>query len=317
VSGTDSVYLYSDITSPQPMKFEDVYTLTDGMLGITSGGNGNSDKAMSPDFPDMIELYTHNPTVEGEAVDSDPIDGTYDGADGEFDCTGDCTILGAENDDDEIVLTFTGTWMFTPDDEEDTVMVADADHLTFGFWLYKPVEGEDTHFFAPIAMGMGDDSAYDATGVVGTATFRGNAAGKYVTRDTIAESAEIGIFTAKAKLEANFDDSEIIGQITDFMSGGQMLEGWMVMLDETTLGGGGDTIDDGTGDVSGTIAGITIATGTAGNDWSATFHGDADARMDDQPGSVVGMFDLHGGSETMVSVSGAFGAHNVSPDTAP
>jgi hypothetical protein len=294
----------------QPANPGDTAPLTVG-LGSDSENAGMASFAMSSDFPSRDDV-THNFDEDESA------DGTYDGADGEFECgTSAGCMVAANLMDGKIALTFTGDWTFTPDDGDDTVMVADKDHLTFGFWLYKPVEGEDTHFFAPIAMGMGDDSAYDATGVVGTATFRGNAAGKYVTRDTIAESAEIGIFTAKAKLEADFDDDNISGQITDFMSGGQMLEGWMVMLDETTLGGGGDTIDDGTGDVSGTIAGITIATGTAGNDWSATFHGDADARMDDQPGSVVGMFDLHGGSETMVSVSGAFGAHNVSPDTAP
>ena len=39
----------------------------------------------------------------------------------------------------------------------------------------------------------------------GQATYRGNAAGKYVTRNLTADTAEIGLFTAKAKLEADFD----------------------------------------------------------------------------------------------------------------
>ena len=44
-------------------------------------------------------------------------------------------------------------------------------------------------------------------------------------------------------------------------------------------------------------------------DWSAELFGNG--RSDDEPGSVAGMFDAHG---AQVDISGAFGAHNVSPE---
>jgi hypothetical protein len=325
VGGTDSVYVYTDIAGPQAKKFMDVHGET---VGFDTDDDGDAKLAMSDDFPAarLGSTYDH-------PADADPLEGTYDGVAGEFSCTGTCTITPTtmmEDGEDVVRLVFGADWMFTPDDDEQTVMVNDADFLTFGIWLYKPVDAEDGHLFAAFSTGKMTYEAPNA-GVEGTATFRGSAAGKYVKRDTIAKTAEIGLFTAKSKLEANFDIADageldgdsITGTISGFVSGGAELAGWEVTLGQVSGNGNiddDDTITAAENVTSGTIAGVTIAMPETipadnNNNWRATFHGPAeDARTDMQPGSVVGTFDLHGGTETVVSVSGGFGAHNISPE---
>ena len=345
VGGTDSVYVYTDIVAPQPVEFKDVHGAT---VDLTESDTVEQQQmlAMSSTFPSETFTYDHWDPDDGDnGALREAFAGTYDGVDGDFDCggasskdSGECTIKLTKNDDGDLVPAFKGSWTFTPDDDEDTVMVDDDDYLTFGYWVYTPVEAEDQHLFAAFSEGSmpydndkDETTAVNFSGVNGTATYRGSAAGKYVTRDTISKTADIGLFTAKAKLMANFgtadvaDDVEdrITGTIDSFMSDGEALDGWQITLGATAAGtsnisnAGEITATDNT--TSGTIGGVTIAAGTAGNNWSATFHGDGRAgddggdRADRQPSSVVGTFDLHGGSETLVSVSGGFGAHNVSP----
>ena len=102
------------------------------------------------------------------------------------------------------MLMFGGMWTFDPDDADSTVMVDDTDFLTFGYWLYKPVETEDKHYFDTFAMGNQSFTGEILVTLTGVSTYRGNAAGKYVTRNLVAETADIGLFTAKARLTANF-----------------------------------------------------------------------------------------------------------------
>ena len=77
----------------------------------------------------------------------------------------------------------------------------------------------------------------------GTARFQGPAAGKYVTRNLAANTAEIGQFTATAELLANFDTNVVTdggminGSVTGFMENGVSLGNWSV-----TLNGAADNI---------------------------------------------------------------------------
>jgi hypothetical protein len=344
VGGTDSVYVYTDIGGPTETTFEKAHGDDTGLVTLSgTTSNGDAMLAMADRFPGDGFDYDHwNVDPDGDVTTTEgaakaDIPGFYDEVPGTFECgataSDECTIMGVEDADGNLVLTFGGgmVWTFTPADATDTVMVDDADFLTFGYWLYKPVESEDEHLFSAFQMGSMpyDDDDDDAdtlnlNGLTGKATYRGNAGGKYVTRDTIAKTANIGLFTAKAKLDAAFgganEPGTITGTISDFMSGGQELTGWEVTLGLS--GAAGSNITDGvpTGVVNGTIGGVTIARpddadlAASGNNWRAEFYGAMDARADMQPGSVAGTFDLHGGNETLVSVSGAFGAHNVSPE---
>ena len=349
VGGTDSIYVYTDIDGPTAEEFGEVYVVAadDGTIQIRDEENlaaatpeyGSSRAAASVIPTNTTQSYDHwDDTLDAEAK-RDAFSGTYHGVAGRFDCAAmnsrNCTIDVMEDDDGELIPVFKGEWTFDPGNVEHTVMVDDDDFLTFGYWLYKPLEAEDEHIFAAFSNGSKsyDNDANDTntvvfTEVTGTATYRGSAAGKYVTRDTIAKSAIIGLFTAKARLDANFDATAddvignlITGTVSDFVSNdGTALTDWSISL-TTTLAQEAlqSNIDNNTGEIgannttSGIIAGVNVAAGMD-NNWSATFQGNAADRMDNQPGSVVGTFDLHGGTETQVSVSGGFGAHNISPE---
>ena len=112
---------------------------------------------------------------------------------------------------DELTYTFTGSWQFEPDDVDGSVMVADTDFLTFGIWLYKPVEGEDSAPLhrLPMVRGSGDDGMANLYTLnygtaSGMATFRGNAAGKYATRNLTAGTADVGLFHRPRPADGEF-----------------------------------------------------------------------------------------------------------------
>ena len=95
--------------------------------------------------------------------------------------------------------------------------------------------------------------------LIGPATFRGGAVGKYVTQGQVGQqNAKIGTFTATATLNADFADDNtdagtLSGSITNFHEGGSPLAGWRV-----TLGGASDVGVAST--ITGTTAiGITVA----------------------------------------------------------
>ncbi len=157
-------------------------------------------------------------------------------------------------------------------------------------------------------------------------------------RELTADTAQIGLFTAKAKLEANFDNARdpsddgtlpdgahIGGEITNFVSdAGMALEGWKVQLNGIDLVNGDFSADIPNGDVvtpgdrvfgdgtdslvPGGVA-ATVGGHTFNGNWRGTFHGND--RGDNQPGSVAGTFEA---ISDAVGIAGAFGAQNVSPD---
>ena len=140
--------------------------------------------------------------------------------------------------------------------------------------------------------------------IEGYATYKGAAAGVYVTKDVSAglvTGANMGEFTAKATLEANFGDDvmeagSIDGSIHDFMDAdGAAMAGWGVTLRSANLG------------TSATFAGATRGTtgpGTTGTgSWEGTFYGPStDAAA---PTGVAGRFDAHLPGAHIV---GAYGA---------
>ena len=100
---------------------------------------------------------------------------------------------------------------------------------TYGFQTFAGGTPEYTANYAPIE---------------GPATYKGAAAGVYVTKDVSAglvTGANMGEFTAKATLEANFGDEmeagNIDGSIHDFMDAdGTAMAGWGVTLRNVNLG---------------------------------------------------------------------------------
>ena len=161
--------------------------------------------------------------------------GSYDGVDGTFRCTGTCpTDLPLRRSDGTIIpatvpdldlANDTRTWTFKPTDEAAMVTVQNDSYLFFGYWLSKNNKSGLPQDFQ-VWYG-GGDSAKSAVGTTvqitqldEKVTYNGAAAGKYVTKDEIANTAEAGYFTASAVLTADFTadagEETLKGTISDF-----------------------------------------------------------------------------------------------------
>ena len=170
--------------------------------------------------------------------DAGSIPGTFQGAEGTFKCSSeatDCADPPTRRGDGKFsdaarmtIAEITGAeWTFEVTDEEATVKTPDTAYLLFGYWLSKTKDGPE-QFQVWYGAG-GTKSAVGATaatiiGLDETVTYHGVAAGKYVTKDDVANTAQAGYFTATAELEADFtvragDHGKLEGTISDFKEG--------------------------------------------------------------------------------------------------
>ena len=230
--------------------------------------------------------------------------GTFAGGSGEYRCSGGACSLTL--DDRGVPTAMGGAWTFAPAPGA-TVMIPDHDHLHFGWWLNEEEDG--SWGFQSFAGGVGFPAgAADVTAAMaGTATYRGAAAGVYVTMDVSGGQvtrATRGEFTARATLEAHFfgaqDAGEVTGTIDSFRSGnGAPLTGWAVELEAAGL-----TIGDASfaGETVGTLGPATTGEGS----WEGRFHGtDGAAGAEARPSHATGRFDVHFPG---AHIAGAFGA---------
>ena len=138
----------------------------------------------------------------------------------------------------------------------------------------------------------------DADGLLGTASYRGRAAGQYVTKDFsggVLSGGSAGVFTATALLTANFggddiavnDQFNIRGSVTEFrdVERDRSLEGCSVTLNKVDLAPGSASFGGTAGDTTTATLGGVTGTGT----WEGGFFGNA--RADGKPGAVAGVFD--------------------------
>ena len=89
----------------------------------------------------------------------------------------------------------------------------DADHLYFGWWLKEPADSDGTYAFRTFSGGTvpftvgGKFTSGNNDELLGTASYQGRAAGRYVTKDFtggVLSGGTAGVFTAAATLAANF-----------------------------------------------------------------------------------------------------------------
>ena len=316
--GTYTARLYSNVGEPtQGAKFNS------GITGITetTAGSGvytvpvdaaNSDRVASPQFYHSAgnkEFELPDPNPSGETVINIP--GSYYGVAGTYSCTpgatGTCVVtkqtegysLGGEN---------SPTWTFTPTNPEDRVTeMPDMVYAVYGWWLHETAGGTAT-----VSAFSGYRGAEDAAGVaalLGSATYKGGAAGKYAI--SAGAHNDSGHFTADAELKANFDDDTITGTINNFMGGDDMARDWSVSLEEQFIGDTGllrDAADAASVAVDSPGA-ETIWTmgGTAGSEsgnWIGSLHDNTDGGV---PSVGVGTFHSEfGNTGRMV---GAFGVN--------
>ena len=281
--------------------------------------------AMLFDRESLVPTQNRDPEVN---VGED-FSGTYFGAAGRFQCAS-ANGCGIMRDGNNIVpVLAASTWTFTPDSGA-TVRLPDQDWIAFGVWVTSP----DVHTAANMdslgvqAAGM-DTYGYGSptAALTGKATYSGGAAGAFV------DGSETGLFTATAKLEANFDTDMLSGSINDFRNtrgeflgadtqaepndraaGGE--NDWVVNLGATEIN------DAGTFDNDGETSGSADGNSWAGQ-WNAQLYGGGDrlaapAGVTDflghAPSGVAGTFNAR--TNNLVDtpgmshkgVAGAFGA---------
>ena len=252
--GKGAAHVYSDkMDEMEP--FIETYTsptYTDGAPYWTVGAGDDMSVTITGDVTRSVD--------EDDMVHQS-VAGSVDKAPGTFTCMGvqvsACTL---NTDGDEIDQ---GTWQFTPDGGVNAMRVEpDTQYLRFGYWLDKTGPTPTIGLFSEA---MGYETSYAAPEVspdeTETATFSGNAAGKYA----IVNSNVItpGYFTADADLKATFmptaTESTIEGTISNFDA--SHLSDLTVMLRTETIDSNGATSDPDPG---------------MGTDWAGQLVNDAD-----------------------------------------
>ena len=170
--------------------------------------------------------------------------GTYDGADGQFRCTGTCT---SANDGKDGPSELGGTWHFKPNAGA-MVRQPDADYLYYGWWVSKDSDGDPTaaSAFTGTAGTIAALTNDPVSAVTGSATYSGNAAGKFAMTNPLDGSGNGGHFTADAELTAKFGSNDapnnggVSGMIDNFrLNDGSDDPGWSVTLNRAPWGTAG------------------------------------------------------------------------------
>ena len=256
---------------------------------------------------------TQNHTIpEGRAWLA--VRGTFDGAPGEFRCTGTCT---STNDGSGAPSGLGGTWHFKPDTGA-MVHQSDGHYLYYGWWVSKDSKGIPTAASAFTGR-FGTDTADDGLDVVdltsdaltGFATYVGNAAGKFAMNNPLDGTGSGGHFTADAMLEAKFngeDNPGVTGTIDNFrLNDGSEDPNWSVSLARGALGATGITAPEDDATVWSINGNEALASGT----WSGTMYDEAVAGDADDgsniPTTATGMF--YSEFSSIGRMVGAFGAN--------
>ena len=304
----ETAYLYTNIQSPGTRAFWKAYGLDETLTAT------NASLAM-PSSTGTSKVYTGSGATRVFAGRS--VGGSFRGASGTFTCSATddtathcgvtvTTDINGNPVTDNItshIETVNGvrrfasgtaiSWTFKPSNINNGVRINQDDtFLYFGIWASEPDIASGAHNFQVIHGGGGvkfdgdppvavlDSTAFGD--LTGSATFKGGAIGKYVTRNQVGENARIGTFTAQADFTANFNgaNSSLEGRITNFREDGQELAGWDVYLGGTSATDAsvfeGGTTAAGTGSTAHARIGRVAATGT----WAATLYGSANNRAD-------------------------------------
>ncbi len=278
--------------------------------------------------------------IPGRTVSSDEdgelsAPGTFRGVAGTFTCAATCGAALTFDKDGEVTnASSAGTgWMFEATAGLAAMIpIPDPDYVEYGFWLTKDEDDAPTRFnvfyngvgelatavVLPARPVGGDDDPVDIT-----ATYEGDANGKYLVRDSDGDAtAGPGYFTAKAMLQAvirptgatgDANAYTVSGEISEFMDGtATPLGDLVVTLDD---GDPETAYDSSTTEFLGKTSGSTDPLGSGKGDWEAEFYGADDAgdaaTRGGFPAEAAGAFNYDWG---LGAVQGAFGAEYVKED---
>ena len=246
--GTYESTTYTAFNKPRlGQKFSAQYSanLTNKVLNETTT-EGTAARVASPSFDQAagwkrFELPDNNIAVE--------ITGTYHGVAGTYSCVPGSGNTCAAN-------VFTGgfglggvtaanvfsrdnaTWTFKPDDPEARVMTRPGTRAyEYGWWLHK--SADNTWYAGSFADGNG----YTLPAATkGTATYQGGAAGVYALNSSTGGTIDSGRFTARATLQADFNDATLTGTIDEFTGDDGQPRNWTVELKNLAIAGDDDRI---------------------------------------------------------------------------
>ena len=333
-----TVYTNIEPSTPQKLKYEgtgDDAVPAPGNLFVfvLDAGQGN-DGSLNMEKENMARKFR----------------GAYGDASGTFTCAADATCTAIETDTNaggQRVLTnqLSGGWTFESDGFVESEAIQNQDYMYFGYWLRSPTDpsvANPAYQFSAF-FGGGTGAEFQVPGVLTdaddalTATYKGGAAGRYVTRKLSFTNQGVdpkspayhGRFTANAELKAYFgahpsfaaiegtdrvgerpnSQNRIHGTITDFKDDDTDL-GFEVTLGRQPMGTGAiaSVANSATAKFSNTPTN-TAATGMG--TWNAQFYGpaaDTDAMESANtklPSGVAGQFNV-GSAHT--NVVGAFAA---------
>ena len=296
--------------------FAAAYTAATRTLNLGNGFAGGTN-VKGDMFP---TAGTTNYTPTAPATDN-IIRGTYQGAPGNYRCTG-ATGCGATATAGGGV-TLVGDWVFVHDSGAMTSR-PDANYLYFGWWLTKDKDDEPTSasaFTGVVGDVDGDAALANPSTLTGKATYTGGAAGKFAISNPLS-GGDAGHFTAAATLNATFGTGAtqgISGTIDNFMANEEAVP-WSVTLFrrgwDTTNAGMTEALDDtntATVDesVTQTVWSIDGNSAAASGTWDAMLYDEKPVGPPAGDGSnvattVTGTFQSHFGSTH--SMVGAFGA---------
>jgi len=310
VTGTYEAIVYSDIEKPKEGAKFNSGNSGEGNVGfaLDSGSKDTiiittalnlAPRIASSDFDHKVgsKLFKlPEDNVEGKTVVS--IDGSYYGVSGMYLCTpnnGECRV---ERKKDGYTLGV-GTWKFKASNPEARVMqMDDTIYASYGWWLHMSEDGK-IYTASAFAADKGDvPSAADITALLGKATYTGGAAGKYALSSSTGGTNDAGHFTAKAVLEANFDDDTITGTIDTFIGGDGKSRDWSVELMESTVADNGSITE-----LKKTVWTIKDDAADAAGQWSGTLKDNGQNKV---PKVATGTF--HSAYGTDGNMVGAFGA---------
>ena len=238
--------------------------------------------------------FTHS-GKQNHAVNSDTgiftTRGYYDGAPGQYRCTGTCT---STNDGKGSPIALEGTWHFKPDSGA-MVSQPDTEYLYYGWWVNKNSDGEPmaaSAFAGVVEPNTGDlDNGGDLTVLTGSATYVGHAVGKFATKNMLDGSNDGGHFTADAELEAMFGTgmtAGVTGTIDNFrLNDGSEDPGWSVSLGRATLGSSGGILPGTEGADHTTVWSINGVKAKASGTWRGTMYDEAPGNQPSGDGSNI------------------------------
>jgi hypothetical protein len=338
VVSTEKVITYTNVEAPTNIPFvvdddgKGRYTLDanddeGNSQSLTFSMSDHSGKATLTDSRVTVPAPDGTATLVGEDDDEtkdmkeNEYQGTFDGAEGTFTCTGGASGCAVTVEDGKI--TNMVNVHFTPE-EDATVSEPDGDFLHYGFWVKSSEDkmGDPVYEIQTFAGGMEPFAALSTltgrTGdAAGSATYEGTAGGVYsqkIAYDSTTGklvSGHVGAFTADVNLKAYFGTSPdvavnkqnaIEGTVSNFMDGD-----FEIGFPDAELITKKFNADDGeTSGGKGTVAGV----------WSASFFGPSAAVDHDDnpdtdeevpmPSGVAGTFNANFDNG---SVAGGYGAN--------